>query len=154
MKSAKHELGQRIEHFKQECSKAGVRLTHQRLEVFREIAEACDHPDASTVHKRLRKTMPTISLDTVYRTLWLLDDLGLISTLGPTRERTRFDANLDCHHHFVCSRCGMTRDFSSEEFDDLDPPPSVKTFGRIEMTRVEVNGLCRNCIAENAKPER
>jgi Fur family peroxide stress response transcriptional regulator len=153
MKQEEHEYQQRTEHLKQVCSRAGVRLTHQRLEVFREVARSHDHPDAVTVHKRLRKRMPTISLDTVYRTLWLLNDLGLISTLEPSRERTRFDANLERHHHFVCSRCGMTRDFHSEEFDDLQLPPPARAFGRIEMTRVEVRGICRDCIDGNAKPQ-
>ena len=64
------------------------------------------------VFEGVRERMPTVSLDTVYRTLWWLKDLGLITTLGSSRERTRFDANLSRHHHFVCVQCGLTRDFS------------------------------------------
>ena len=59
--------------------------------------------------------MPTVSLDTVYRTLWKLRDLGLVKTLGPNRDAVRFDANLEGHHHYVCVRCGLVRDFDSEE---------------------------------------
>ena len=66
--------------------------------------------------------MPTVSLDTVYRTLWMLHDLGLVSTLGPKRESVRFDANLAQHHHCVCVRCGLARDFESADLDALRVP--------------------------------
>jgi len=134
--------------FEDVCREAGVRLTHQRLEIFREVARADDHPDAETVYRRVRERMPTVSLDTVYRTLWLLNEHDLIRTLGPSRERTRFDANLHRHHHFVCVRCGATRDFTSRELDDLELPSSATALGRIETTRVEVRGVCRECAGE------
>lgn len=89
--------------------------------------------------------MPTISLDTVYRTLWLFVDLGLLGTLGPPRDRVRFDSNMRPHHHFVCSRCGRTYDFYCESFDRLDLPSEVADLGTITTTQVEVKGLCHNC---------
>jgi len=135
-------------HFEQLCRSAGIRLTHQRMEIFREIARAGDHPDVETVYRRVRERIPTVSLDTVYRTLWLLGDLGLISTLGASRERTRFDANLSRHHHFVCIHCGLTRDFYSDELNKLTLPKSVKTIGRIETTHVEARGVCGDCAGE------
>jgi Fur family peroxide stress response transcriptional regulator len=127
------------------CRDAGIRLTCQRLEIFREVARTGEHPDAEMVYKRVRERMPTVSLDTVYRTLWLLIDHDLVTTLGPSRQRTRFDANLSRHHHFVCVRCGSTRDFYSEELDELKLPSSARAFGRIETTRVEARGVCREC---------
>ena len=74
-------------------------------------------------------------------------DLGLVTTLGLSRERARFDANLGRHHHFVCTRCGLTRDIQSDSFDSLDLPDSVKTLGRAESIQVEVRGLCIQCAA-------
>lgn len=141
------EVALRIARFEQVCRETGIRLTHQRLEIFREVAHAVDHPNAETVYTRVRERMPTVSLDTIYRTLWLLNDHGLITTLGPSRERTRFDANLTRHHHFVCVRCGSTRDFCSEELDKLELP-SATALGRIETTLVEVRGVCRECAGE------
>jgi Fur family peroxide stress response transcriptional regulator len=148
---SQREVAQRMARFERVCRAAGVRLTHQRLEIFREVAQTGDHPDAEMVYQRVRKRMPTVSLDTVYRTLWLLNDHGLITTLGPSRERTRFDANVDSHHHFVCVRCGLTRDFYSEELDDLKLPSSARAFGRIETTLVEVRGVCRECAGKTAR---
>ena len=79
-------------------------MTHQRLEIFREVASTIEHPDADTVFRAVQRRMPTVSLDTVYRTLWMLHDLGLVTTLGPQRNGVRFDANLERHHHYVCVR--------------------------------------------------
>jgi Fur family peroxide stress response transcriptional regulator len=145
MKVDKDDLERRMQRFEQQCRDAGAKLTHQRLEVFREVAQTDDHPDAETVYRRVRKRLPTVSLDTVYRTLWLLTDLGLISTLGPPRERTRFDANLSRHHHFICVHCGLTRDFYSDALDELRLPAAVNAYGRVETTHVEVRGVCRSC---------
>jgi Fur family peroxide stress response transcriptional regulator len=140
------EVFKRLNRFQDSLKRAGVRLTHQRLEVFRQVARTDRHPDAETVYKAVRKRVPAISLDTVYRTLWLLLDLGLITTLSQHRDRARFDANMSSHHHFVCTKCGRTKDFYSREFDRLRIPKAVRAMGRIERTYVEVRGLCSGCF--------
>lgn len=145
MKINKKEVEQRMKHLETVCRAAGIKLTHQRMEIFREIAQTMDHPDAEQIFQRVRDRMPTVSLDTVYRTLWLLNDLGLVVTLGSSRERTRFDANLNSHHHFVCGKCGYTRDFYSKELDNIVLPDSLVSFGEIQGTHVEVRGVCREC---------
>ena len=148
MKISTKELTQRVTRFKESLRQSGVKLTHQRIEIFQELAKSLNHPDVDMIYRNVRKRIPTISMDTVYRTIWLLLDLGLISTLGPSWRRTRFDANMKSHHHFICSVCGMTRDFYSEEFDGLKVPLSVKSFGQVEMTHVEVRGVCLKCVGK------
>jgi Fur family peroxide stress response transcriptional regulator len=144
MKVGTDQVTQRVSHFREGLRRSGVKVTHQRLEIFREVARSGDHPDAEAVFEGVRARVPTVSLDTVYRTLWLLLDLRLIATLGP-KGRARFDANTDRHHHFVCTRCGLTRDFYSDEFDRLAVPPDVEALGTVERMQVEVKGLCRRC---------
>jgi len=146
MKINKTEVEQRMKHFKTVCRDEGIKLTQQRIEIFREVAQTGDHPDADQVFQLVWNRIPTVSLDTVYRTLWLLNDLGLITTLGSNRERTHFDANLDSHHHFVCGICGYTRDFYSKDLDNIILPDSVGSLGEIEATHVEVRGICRGCV--------
>jgi Fur family transcriptional regulator, peroxide stress response regulator len=148
VKTDKIEVQRRLEQFKQAARKAGLKLTHQRLEVFREVASSLDHPDADAVFRAIQEHMPTVSLDTVYRTLWLLNDLGLVTTLGPRRESTRFDANLEKHHHYVCIRCGLARDFESEELNALRVPDTVTSFGSVIAAQVEVRGICGDCSRE------
>ena len=148
MKTTKQDIEQRMARFNEACRKSGAKLTHQRMEIFREVAQSTDHPDVERVYNGVRKRMPTVSLDTVYRTLGWLKELGLIKTLGPPRERTRFDANLSHHHHFVCVQCGLTRDFYSDKFDKLSLPESVQSIGYVETTQVEVKGICLKCAAK------
>ena len=124
---------------------SGVKLTHQRLEIFRELAANLDHPEVETVFRAVRVRVPTVSLDTVYRTLWLLHELGLITTLGPRRDGIRFDVNLERHHHFVCVRCGKVRDFVSEALCDLPLPEGLSGLGDVLDARVEVRGVCASC---------
>jgi len=145
MNTDSSEIRQRIAHLEKVCRDSGIKLTHQRIEIFREVAQSGDHPDAEKVYQGVRRRMPTVSLDTVYRTLWMLKDLGLVTTLGSAREKTRFDANLGRHHHFVCVRCGLTRDIYCQTYDKLKPLASVKAFGRVESTHVEVRGVCFRC---------
>src|SRR3972149_8368208 len=150
LKTGGVEVGRRLEQFKAACKKAGVKLTHQRLEIFREIAASTEHPDAETVFRGVQVRIPTVSLDTVYRTLWLLDGLGLITTLGPRRESVRFDPNLEHHHHYVCVQCGLAKDFESAELNALTIPASVEKYGSVLTTHVEVRGYCAACAKETA----
>ena len=148
MRTGKEEVRHRTNQLRAACRRAGMRLTPQRMEIFRAVAETSDHPDAETVWRSVRKRLPTVSLDTVYRTLWLLRDLDLVTALGPPWGRARFDANMRQHHHFFCTRCGATRDFYSRKFDDLKAPPEVEAIGNIEATHVELRGLCRRCSGD------
>jgi Fur family peroxide stress response transcriptional regulator len=139
---------QRLERLRTAAREAGLKLTPQRLEVFREIAGSQEHPDAETVFRAVQERMPTVSLDTVYRTLWALHDLGLVTTLGPQQSGVRFDANLERHHHFSCVRCGLVRDFESPKLDDLPLPAGLRSLGSVLNAHVEVRGLCTRCESQ------
>jgi Fur family transcriptional regulator, peroxide stress response regulator len=106
------------------------------------------------VFQAVKSRLPTVSLDTVYRTLWLLNDLGLVATLGPHSEGIRFDPNLDRHHHYVCVRCGLVRDFESAALASLRVPAAVRGLGTVEKVQVEVRGLCGQCSTAKRKPRR
>ncbi|NUN49520.1 MAG: transcriptional repressor [Candidatus Brocadiae bacterium] len=147
------ETERRMAQFLATARETGLRLTPQRLEIFREVASSLDHPDAEAVHRAVHARMPTVSLDTVYRTLWTLSDLGLVSTLGARRDRVRFDANPRNHHHWVCVRCGMTRDFDAAGLHGLRLPHTLKGFGRVLSTHVEARGVCRDCAGKRDGPE-
>jgi Fur family peroxide stress response transcriptional regulator len=61
------------------------------------------------------------------------------------RDKARFDANTDRHHHFVCSECGLIGDFYSEAFDRFAAPPEVTAMGTVSSVYVELRGLCKKC---------
>ncbi len=145
------ETTRRVAQFKATAKDRGIKLTLQRLEIFREVASSLEHPAAETVYRAVHARMPTVSLDTVYRTLWMLSDLGLVSTLGARRESVRFDANPKKHHHYVCVRCGLTRDFESAELHALRLPDTVKVLGSVLSTHIEVRGVCETCAKKKNK---
>jgi Fur family transcriptional regulator, peroxide stress response regulator len=138
------ELKQRMDHFKAALKLNGVKLTHQRMIIFQEVAESEEHPNAESVYRLVRKKLPMVSLDTVYRTLWMLQDLGLINNLGG-KDRVRFDGNMKPHHHFICNECSLMRDFYSSEFSRLKIPKEVKDLGNGETVRIEIIGICIEC---------
>jgi len=145
MKLEAKEVEKRVKGFPNVCRRYGVKATHQRSEIYRELAGTKEHPDAETIYKRVRERIPAISLDTVYRTLRLLEKKGLISRVGSLGERTRFDADMDRHHHFVCTECGFIGDIYNEEWNDVRAPSDVRTMGIVNSTHVEVRGLCKAC---------
>lgn len=135
----------RMEAFKQACIDGGVKVTHQRLEIYRALVSSEEHPDAETIYRCVRKRIPTISHDTVYRNLKLLSEYGLISIVGMSHERLRFDANMGLHHHFVCVRCGLIRDFTSEQLGSIGCPKEAEVFGEPVSLHFEVKGVCTKC---------
>jgi Fur family peroxide stress response transcriptional regulator len=143
------EVNRRLDAFMEACRKAEIRLTHQRIEVFREVAATDDHPDVETIFQRVRTRIPTISLDTVYRTLRTLEHLNVVSRVHLFCEPARFDGNMGLHHHLVCVECGKIRDLSGDELNRLSLPPDVRTWGEVKSVHVEVRGVCRTC----AKPK-
>jgi Fur family peroxide stress response transcriptional regulator len=141
----KPEIQRRITAFKDACQQAGVKLTHQRVEIFREVARSEEHPDAETIFARVRRRIPTLSLDTVYRTLATLEKLQVLAKICLTCGPVRFDANSVPHHHFVCTQCGMIRDFSSSELENLQVPPEIHSWGDVRSIHVEVRAVCTKC---------
>lgn len=148
------QIAEKLAQFTSALHAAGVKATHQRIEIYREVLSSGHHPDAEAVFSGVRERMPTVSLDTVYRTLWLLSDLGLIGTLGQPRERVRFDANVAPHHHFICVSCGEAMDFTSKEFDAVSVPVEAAQLGQVQRAHVELRGVCNGCAGKVAASAR
>jgi len=140
------EVARRVEELSGALRSAGFRLTHQRLEVVREVASTDAHPDAEWVFSRVRERVPTVSLDTVYRTLGTLSDLGLVNRVAGVSGAARYDANTSRHHHFVCIRCGLIRDIESSELDELGIPAPAAALGSVNGVEVRFSGVCRSCV--------
>ena len=138
-------IEKRVNQFSGVCRRYGIKATHQRTEIYRELAGTKEHLDAETIYTRVRKRIPVISLDTVYRTLRLLEKKGLISRVGSLNGKTRFDSNTDYHHHFICTECGFIGDFYNEEWNHFQAPSDVKAMGTINSVHVELRGLCKAC---------
>jgi Fur family peroxide stress response transcriptional regulator len=139
------EVARRVDQLSHGLRDAGLRLTHQRLEIVRVIAADETHPDVETVYGAVRERVPTISLDTVYRTLATLAERGLISRVLFTPGPARYDANSARHHHFVCTRCGLIRDVKDADLDAIRPTAEVARIGRSDAISVQFRGVCAAC---------
>ena len=122
---------------------SGLRLTHQRLEIVRVIAADRTHLDVETVYDAVRRRVPTISLDAVYRTLATLTDRGLITRVQFMPGPARYDANQALHHHFVCTRCGLVRDIEDPGLEAIHATAAVTRIGHAEAVTVQFRGVCR-----------
>ncbi len=141
-------LQQQLQHFEQMCKNDGLKVTHQRLEVYRELLEAHDHPSAETLYKRLAKRLPSLSLDTVYRTLATFKKMGLVHRLETVESQARYEALNIRHHHFLCDVCGQVFDFFWPSFDAVELPPSLGEIGAVDRASVVVHGTCTACARQ------
>jgi Fur family transcriptional regulator, peroxide stress response regulator len=151
MPVTRDEAERRIELMKAGLRGCGLRLTHQRLEVVREIAATDEHPDVERIFQRVRARVPTISLDTVYRTMGTLVELGYVTRATLTPGPARYDANLAHHHHFVCTRCGAARDVVDPALDAIPAPQGTEGLGRVEAVEVRLQGVCAACERREAQ---
>jgi len=145
MAVAKAEIERRMRRFEDTCRQSGMKITHQRMEVFRELTRTDEHPDAETLYQNVRRRVPAISRDTVYRTLLSLEEQGLVRKAEILFSKGRYDANTDRHHHFVCTTCGRVRDFHCETLDHLPIPESAASLGSIRSSHVQLRGICSAC---------
>jgi len=144
------EVARRVDQLSRGLRDAGLRLTHQRLEIVRVVAADATHPDVETLYRTVRERVPTISLDTVYRTLATLEEHGLISRVLFTPGPARYDANAARHHHFVCTRCGLIRDVQDADLDAIKPTAGVARIGRPDAISVQFRGVCAACQGKEA----
>jgi Fur family peroxide stress response transcriptional regulator len=97
----------------------GHKVTPQRLAIC-ELALSCkDHPTAEQIHQEVIKKYPTISLATVYQTLHLLIDMGLLQELGFNDKSSRYDPNTTPHINVICLKCGEINDYEAKDVKKL-----------------------------------
>lgn len=141
-----------VNEFTEACRKAGLKLTHQRLEIYREIAAATDHPSAEDLYRRIKGRLPTVSLDTVYRTLDTFEQHGLVNKVPVIKGPARYDATTNLHHHCICGKCRKIIDLNWHAVDAVDLPPETQQWGQVTNRYVQVYGVCSRCN-QPTKPE-
>ena len=124
----------------------GLKVTPQRSCIFDVLNGNAVHPTAESIFDVARVKMPTLSLKTVYQTLNDLAAMGEIQLLDLGTGSTRFDPNVDAHHHLVCTECGKVRDLHLQ-FADLEVPARRRQGFVIGSAEVVFRGLCDSCAA-------
>ena len=142
----------KLRAFQELSRQIGLKLTHQRLVIFNVLLSKLNHPSAEDVFEEVKKRIPTIAFDTVYRTLALFERHGLISKVNYLDSRTRYDSVAERHCHLICTRCRKIEDFYWPEVDQLQIPKETKLWGSIKNKYVELRGLCQDCLTKDVKP--
>jgi len=138
-------LKERIEEFKHRVKASGLKVTPQRLAVYREIASRSDHPSAEELYESLKDKIEGISLTTVYRTLSSLEKAGLVQRVPTLKDKVRYDARVEPHSHFLCLECGRIYDL--EVLPEVDPE-RLKEVGEPVSCSLMCYGVCRECRGE------
>jgi Fur family transcriptional regulator, peroxide stress response regulator len=131
--------------FAQRCRAAGLRVTGQRLAVYRALAIDPAHPTADAVYARLRRRLPTLSRTTVYRILESLERAGFIRRVSTLHGVVRFDANLDTHQHLVCRICHTMIDVDAPALKALTIPAELAGGFVAEQLDIRIVGCCPDC---------
>ena len=125
---------------------AAMKFSRQRESIKEFLRGRTDHPTADTVYENVKLIYPKISLGTVYRNLSLLSDIGEIQKLASFGGSDRFDARIDPHCHFMCTRCGRVLDMDEEHFDKLMAEAAIHfTGGEITHYNASLYGICKDC---------
>jgi len=93
MKLDKVEMEYRIENFIIQCRELRIKVTPQRIAIYKELSSTGEHPSAEIIYKKIKKYYPNISLTTIYRTLETFEKLGIISVANILHDAARYDAN-------------------------------------------------------------
>ncbi len=138
-------LKEKISAFKNICYDNGMRITPQRIAIYKELINSIKHPSASMIYDKVRSYFPNISFGTVNSTLLTFAEIGLTKVLESSGDPKRFDPNLKAHHHFRCIKCGRIIDFYNEDFDSIEVPDEIKKRFVILDKKVHLEGICNKC---------
>lgn len=129
---------------KEELISVGIRPSVQRLAIFEYVRNSCQHPTAEVVYDALRDELGSLSLTTVYNTLKLFVDAGLISMLTIDDTFRCFDGNRCCHAHFRCNNCGKIVDLQMKK-DFISLVDGIEGYN-ITDAQLYLKGVCPECL--------
>ncbi len=142
-------LKERMNAFQAKCREAGLKVTPQRMAVYKVLIESKQHPSAEMVFRKVREVIPNISLDTVNRTLLTLARIGAAFIVEGSGDVKRFDGCLETHQHFKCIKCRRIFDFHYKPFDNIPVPKSISRKFTVLRKTVYLEGICDLCAKKN-----
>ena len=124
------------------CADKGLRITEQRRVIARILSESEDHPDVETLHERASAIDPKISIATVYRTVRLFEEAGILARHEFGDGRARYEAASEEHHdHLIDVETGKVLEFVDEELEALQKRIAERLGYRLVDHRMELYGV-------------
>ena len=124
------------------CLEKNMRMTEQRRVIARVLSTSADHPDVEELHRRAHTVDPHISIATVYRTVRLFEEAGIIDRLDFRDGRSRYEEHSDDHHdHLIDMKTGRVVEFVDAEIEALQEAIARKLGYRLVDHRLELYGM-------------
>lgn len=135
---------------KDKMKEAGYKLTYQRLAIVKVLMDhSDDHLSSESIYDIIKKTNPEIGLATVYRTMSLLSEIGIVSSLnledGCTRYELITDNDAHHHHHLICRNCGKVIEVEEDLLEELETKIINEYDFKILDHKLKFYGICSEC---------
>jgi Fur family ferric uptake transcriptional regulator len=128
----------------------GGRLTPQRRLILQVLEASDEHLDAEALYDRVRARDPDVSLATVYRTLAILREIGLVEEHRLGEDHAHFEAVRDePHYHFTCLRCGNVIEFDTDLVAQIEQSLHAQEGVRVVSSQLHIQGYCASCLADS-----
>ncbi len=132
-------MGSRLEQL---CEQLGMRMTDQRRVIARVLSSSHDHPDVEELHRRSVAVDPRISIATVYRTVRMFEENGILSRLDLGDGRARYEEMPESHHdHLIDTRSGKIIEFNDPELEALQEKIAARLGYKLVDHRLELFGV-------------
>ncbi|MGD1873262.1 MAG: Fur family transcriptional regulator [Mastigocoleus sp.] len=137
-------MKKQVDQIVQTLKSKGLRVTPQRFAVYSNLLNRQDHPTAEQILISLNKNSPTSSQATIYSSLQVLRDAGLVREVLLEEGVCRYDANVSLHHHFCCKKCGSIEDIPWEQIEDISFK-SLRPGLTVDNYELTLHGVCDRC---------
>ncbi len=135
-----------MEEIRKFLESKGVHPSYHRIKIMEYLLKNRIHPTVETIYRNLHKEIPTLSKTTIYNTLNLFAEKGLVTVLTIDERETRYDVDTRAHAHFKCKKCGKVYDLFLDE----------EIFNNIQVNEHHVDeihlyfrGICKECIGQS-----
>ena len=129
----------------------GFKVTPQRLAVYEALANTKEHPNAEMIFNSLQESYPTMSLATVYKTIDILHEIGLVQILNAGEDSFRYDADVSDHAHLRCIECGRVDDIFDIDTTKFTAEIQNATQYQLVGQQFYFYGVCPACRKESDK---
>jgi len=140
-----------MDAFRKRCHEKGLKITPQRMAIYKALIESKEHPSADVLYHKVKKIFPNISLDTVNRTLLTLAQINAAFIVEGSGDVKRFDGRMETHQHFKCVKCKRIIDFYHKPFENITVPKSISSKFTVLKKTVYFEGICDLCSTDKGK---
>ncbi len=135
-------MADELRSLEEQCVERGMRMTEQRRVIARVLDQSADHPDVEELYRRAAEVDPNISISTVYRTVKMFEDSGIIERHDFRDGRSRYETVPDEHHdHLIDLKTGKVIEFQSAEIEALQEKIARKHGFKLVDHRLELYGI-------------